>query len=114
MVIMKKKNKKISALPCVIHPELPAEPITGKRKDILLQYCDYIKENKYIPAQREFAEVLKMTPSGLREHFEAISKAGYFIRVQIGSSVSHYIPINMEINMRPLTIKVKDAYVNDK
>ena len=92
----------------------PIRPITQNRKNIFNTYCNFIEGYGHVPSQREFADFMKMSPSGLREHLEAIASAGYLLRWVLKGTVVQYIPVNLKLSFSKLTVLVKEGYGNSK
>lgn len=116
MVFMKKQKTKKNwgdATPTLQEAE-PIRPITKNRKVIFGQYCDFIETNGHVPSQREFSDAIKMSPSGVREHLEAIANAGYLLRWVLKGTVVQYIPVNLKLTFTKLNILVKEGYVHNK
>ncbi len=116
MVFMKKQKTKKNwgdATPTLQEAE-PIRPITQNRKNIFRKYCAFIEGYGHIPSQREFADYMQMSPSGLREHLEAIASAGYLLRWVLKGTVVQYIPVNLKLTFAKLNVLVKEGYVHNK
>ncbi len=77
-------------------------PITETRKKLLEDYIKYITKIQYIPSLRDFSAYLGFTPAAIKQHMDALQKAGYIRGIVYKGSVMHHVPTNISITASPI------------